>query len=151
MDKLTVDILANYLPFNTTLLVESIYSDFTCPLVVNNSTNSFRNGMDIDTAIEYNAKPFLLPLSYLTKEITHEGERFIPIECLNEEAHTDDGNVFTFNGKYLMFHNNKDTQWNYLAVPMWAFQSLHRWHFDLYDLIPKNLAIDKRTINTNLP
>lgn len=89
-------------------------------------------------------KPLLLPLSHLTKEIEHNGERFVPIERLNNHIeHTlleieirDDDLYFTQNG----------TVFASLEEIKEVYDMLFEWHFDTQNLIENNLAIDKTQI-----
>jgi hypothetical protein len=64
------------------------------------------------------------PLSGLTKEIEHNGERFVPIEIT--------GII--------------DWEYGYEKLPYWLIQKLFEWHFDVFGLIGSNLAIDINTI-----
>ncbi len=64
--KTKANIYAQYLWCQ--LSVPEIYTGFTCQLVLNNFTTSFANGMTIGTAIQYNGKLILKPLSAITHE-----------------------------------------------------------------------------------
>ena len=70
-------------------------------------------------------KPLLRPLSSLTEEIEHNGERFVPIEELQLQ-----------NIKIIEITNA-----NVELLPYWAVQKLHEWHFDIHGLIDRNLAL----------
>lgn len=77
-------------------------------------------------------KPLLLPLSYLTKEIEHNGESFVPSEKINSTI--DCFLQMQRNG----FENN-----------IWSYDltcKLLSYHFDIFGLIESGLAIDKNTI-----
>lgn len=78
-----IEIFANYLPYKVNLAVDTIYRGFTTELVISNHTNSLKNGMNINQAIEYEAKPKLRPLSDLTNPIKvdgyNDGNEFVPI------------------------------------------------------------------------
>lgn len=73
-------------------------------------------------------KPILRPLSLLTKEIEHLGERFVPY----------DTNIFT---KYRM-NTLHPKHINIVGMPYWCVQKLIEWHFDVFGLIEKGLAVD---------
>ena len=84
-------------------------------------------------------KPYLRPLSDLTKEIEHNGRKFIPIDWLENEY---------FN---LDLHEQaqtlvSDSRWlnhcNYLLI-----RHLLEWHFDIENLIERGLAIDLNTLS----
>ncbi|NIV12884.1 MAG: hypothetical protein GWN62_16865 [Aliifodinibius sp.] len=78
-------------------------------------------------------KPILRPLSDLTKEIEHNGERFIPIKNI--------GKTSTFYGDTPICNIEKD----YRLWAVWEFEKLLEWHFDIFGLIEKGLAIDINT------
>ena len=71
-------------------------------------------------------KPILRPLSQLTQEIEHNGEKFFPFKKLGWG-----------NGTQVIptILNGKINQNEY--------QKLLEWHFDIFGLIEKNLAIEK--------
>lgn len=87
-------------------------------------------------------KPILRNLYDLTKEITHNGETFVPIEKLRKDY---SGFYFESNPELLIKSKNTSM---YISLN-WTneFQKiLYEWHFDLYNLIEKNLAIDINTL-----
>jgi len=75
-------------------------------------------------------RPILRPLSDLTKEIEHEGMRFIPWSfiCYNTQQF------------YLTYFRNQT--YDILSSPYNDIQKLCEWHFDVYNLIPQGLAVD---------
>ncbi|MCH7724618.1 MAG: hypothetical protein IIC76_14960 [Bacteroidetes bacterium] len=87
-------------------------------------------------------KPILRPLSDLTKEIEHNGEKFVPIERIFkpdmikilggvEEIYktwVKDGKITT-------------------ALTLDAWQKFYEWHIDCFSLIENNLAVDINTLN----
>jgi len=76
-------------------------------------------------------KPIFRPLSDLTKEIEHNGVKFIPAQKLGESG-------FVFPG-HTWVHM-------VLELPYWVIEKLIEWHFDVFGLIEKGLAIDINTI-----
>jgi len=82
-------------------------------------------------------KPHLRPLSDLTKEITHNGETFVPSEYLNRYSHIyhlpDDWDSVIFINE----HNVK-------SVPLATIEKLYEWHFAIN--IPEHLYIDINTL-----
>ena len=62
--------------------------------------------------------PIIHPLSDLTKEIEHNGERFVPMNLIYEDLDDDDIFKYTHDLKCLPFHH---------AV------KLLKWHFNLMD------------------
>ena len=112
-------------------------------------------------------KPLLRPLSQLTQEIEHNGERFVPIMRLfdihtslkwskTEYYYVDYGvNEYwvgnkknkkmafgynVINGFYSLTNQGSFEFVNY-QVLLW--QKLYQWHFDLFGLIEKGSAIEK--------
>jgi len=79
----------------------------------------------------FRIKPILHPLSDLTKEIEVNGEKFVPIEKMDSL------------GWFNMNCNKKD---KVLRIPYGMMTFLFEWHFDIYNLIENNLAIDKNTL-----
>ena len=78
--------------------------------------------------------PCLRPLSDLTKEIEHNGEKFVPIEVLIPN--------YTLEYQETFIHAWKsDIENNYIS---WKnIQLLFEWHFDVFGLIDEGLAIKK--------
>ena len=92
----------------------------------------------------------LRPLSSLTKEIEHNGEKFVPIEKLKELYNkTVDDNIHTieyhnihgFTIFGLMTHDSYE-----IGMPLWIYETLFSWHFDVFGLIEQGLAIDLNTV-----
>lgn len=77
-------------------------------------------------------KPILRPLSDLTKEIEVNGEKFVPLKYIY-------GNDFTPNDD---FFENMDT----LSIGYREMLLLFEWHFDVFGLIPEELAININTL-----
>ena len=73
--------------------------------------------------------PHLRPLSQLTEEITHNGDTFVPIEYL--DMYAEDLRVMI---KHDVMQANM--RWH-------DAQKLVEWHFDVFNLIEHNLAIEK--------
>lgn len=81
-------------------------------------------------------KPILRNLSDLTKEIEHNGTRFIPMEMLRK--------VFGFEYQITLKFDFKDDFGDYYEaneLPYNIVQQLHEWHFDTQNLIENGLAI----------
>lgn len=174
MDKLTIEHLAGYLPFKLNVLLEDKVGQFTTIYIGQNAVQVCTNDYQMYTVKITDTKPLLLPLSYLTKEITHEGLTFVPmvalfnlrfasgaynILSLNESSNIHDmviswDNVQSI--KSTFYYNIKDYSFGLLEKNMHQrlpfqhqmFQKLHEWHFDIHGLIDKGLAIDNSTINT---
>ena len=101
----------------------------------NGHDNYSYSKLDPQTLISWkvdNIIPFLRPLSDLIKEIEHNGERFSP--------------------EYTIWKLSQDKQFIIeisqitglsIETPYWAIQMLISWHFDVFGLIEKGLAIKK--------
>lgn len=80
-------------------------------------------------------KPILRPLSQLTQEIEHNGERFVPVDRL-EYTYS------TLGVRATIEQLSKDNRWvnhcEYLLI-----QHLLEWHFDINNLLSDGLAIEK--------
>ena len=76
-------------------------------------------------------KPILRPLSDLTKEIEIDGEIFIPYDWIKENIDR--------HGCYIDYSDMfiEPTEYAYNVV-----SKLFEWHFDVFGLIEKGLAID---------
>lgn len=80
-------------------------------------------------------KPILRPLTDLTKEIEHKGEKFVPI-------------------KKIAIYNPNNVEYFIECiitglVEYIVLRQLIEWHFDIGDLISKDEAIDVNTLETN--
>lgn len=79
-------------------------------------------------------KVILHPLSDLTKEIKHDGEKFVPYNKL-----------FNFKG---IGYKDPIININWLNKQYYeVWQKLFEWHFDVFNLIEQNLAITKNQNN----
>lgn len=86
----------------------------------------------LDNGSVDNYKPILRPLSYLTKEITIDGETFIPIEVLEKLSSQET--------QLLHLELRKTT--GKITIPITLLQMLLKWHFDIFGLIAQNKAVD---------
>ena len=82
----------------------------------------------------------LRPLSDLTKEIEHKGEKFVPLKMIN--YFSQDGNR---SFEYIL--SKKDIKIE--DLPFWVINLLLEWKFDLADLISKGEAIDVNILDIN--
>lgn len=88
-------------------------------------------------------KPILIPLSYLTKEIEVNGEKFVPIEKLKERD-SDIEFLGFYQSTFAFIIDEKAV--GIMAIPYYIIQQLIEWHFDIFNLIEKGLAVDINTI-----
>lgn len=82
-------------------------------------------------------KSILRPLSDITKEIEINGEKFVPSDKINK--------CTTTGGTYNWFKISEIGNLKYVNYEV--VQKLFEWHFDIFGLIEKGLAIDINTLN----
>lgn len=83
--------------------------------------------------------PILHPLSDLTKEIQHNGEKFVPHTKIQEV----DGEYFIHFENGVMFFDDICSLNVYEVTRCYSLtQKLFEWHFDVFGLIDAGLAID---------
>jgi len=87
-------------------------------------------------------KLVLLPLSHLTKEIEHKGEKFVPSHFLRLNYSL---GMYQFNEDKI-YSSNYGKFINATDLPFTVVQKLLEFHIDIFNLIPRGLAIDKTTI-----
>lgn len=92
---------------------------------------------DEECYIEY-FKPILRPLSDLVLEIEHNGERFVPSDLLSKNDKLKTGHTWNY---YAINYENVKLL-NYEII-----EKLFEWHFDVFNLIEKKLAIDINTLS----
>jgi hypothetical protein len=152
MEKLELKHIAPYLPYK--LKVKTPYG-VDVPKVGHIYTMmgvSFKNkgglGHDLyfefeeklgkEMSMNYNEfKPVLMPLIYLTKEIEIDGEKFIPIEKLKLEYDWSD---------YISIYDFATEQSLGMEDIYFVVDKLYEWHFDVFGLIEKGLAVDMKSI-----
>lgn len=145
MRQLTIKELAPYLPYG--LKYKGEYGgvsklrklEYCRPY--DKESGEFRDEIGVDGYLIQYIKPILHPLSDLTKEIEHNGEKFVPSEWLEDKYYTLD---FGFQCERLLEEDGENwiNQSDYMLV-----QHLFEWHFDVFGLIEQGLAIDINTLN----
>jgi len=94
-------------------------------------------------------KPILRPLSDLTKEIEHNGEKVVPIEqldygsCIAYDSHVMEDSfiqVYDDDENTIALIETDMMPYNHYAI----IQQLFEWHFDVFGLIEAGLAIEKK-------
>ncbi len=167
MKQLEIKHLAPYLPYGVKYWNTRMCVDFSLTI----QEESIPNTIDIEfvlNAQEY--KPILYPLDYLTKEITHNGEIFVPIlkiveflgikyigNTLNKNSvdlildpkyHRPNTKTKESRKLRFWFSNHKGISFNAdnMRILMYkdiygAFQQLIEWRFDVFNLINDGLAI----------
>jgi hypothetical protein len=126
MKTLELKHLAAYLPYNIEIEHATMFSgkkEISELRSLNERSVEIGHRMYVEIS---NCKPLLRPLSQLTQEIEHNGERFVPMDLLAEDS------CFYFDKEYV------------LRQPYWVVEKLLSWHFDIYQLLENNLAIEKQ-------
>ena len=136
MEKLELKHLAPYLPYEldfTHLDGKKLCTSRMKGLYILNEA-IYVNGFNINKYTKF--KPILRPLSDLTKEIEISGVKFIPRKTIKEWE------KLTWSDDYFDEYFNRNVvdfiEWKYLKL-------LFEWHFDVFGLIEKGLAIKKTT------
>jgi hypothetical protein len=142
MNKLTIEHLAPYLPYGVYVYHEDQESKTDLVIGVYNNTIDFETWSPVRPYLdEY--KLVLRPLSDLTREIEHDGEKFVPIEYLKEHAVCDAERDYLDYAEKNITRNPEKTKFG----PYRVIQKFFEWHFDVFGLIDKGLAIDINTLN----
>lgn len=147
--KLELKHLAGYLPYGLKVKwndvsyykMISLRSNESCQLV-----DRFTDGV-YGVKLTH-VKPILHPLSDLTKEIEVNGEKFVPIERL-EELFFDDLLISMSKITGLLeieFVTNDYSHSIDFFVGHEIVKKLYEWHLDIHGLIEKGLAIDINTL-----
>lgn len=158
-NKLTIEVISAYLPYGvrfqstmdkpeeeygkqpvwTARGIDILFGDY-CITTAQNS----------DAYAIGTCKLHLRPLSDLTKEIEHNGERFVPIEYF--EIGDDDNYTYEFDSgnvkliKTLETISKHNLQFDIKFLPFEVVKTLISWHFDTQNMIQDGLAIDINTL-----
>lgn len=124
-NKLTIKELAPYLPYEIGVAKEGFATQYF-------KVNAFLNVYDAIILDDF--KPLLRPLSDLTSEIKHKGEKFVPAELLNEEI-PNSPNYDWLKDTY----TKKDL--SHSIIEWCVMDKLISWHFDVFGLIERGLAL----------
>ena len=80
--------------------------------------------------------PILTPISDLNKEI-EIGKKFLPIDFIKNRCSSES----EFKNLLAIIDRNR-----FKELPYWLLSHLFEWHFDVFGLIEKGLAIDINTL-----
>jgi hypothetical protein len=126
MDKLTINELKGYLGTGLKIMENDDDGIFEM-LGIYDFEDIYTDGGDIPFT---NFKPLLYPLSSLTEY--REDLGFVPIDNIKESQ------------RHLFFREDLENQINGLDYS--EMQKLLSWHFDCFNLIDRNLAINIKTL-----
>ncbi len=136
--QITIEQLSPYFPYDLHLKSKPGGTIFKMGLY-NNMLGKGIETRTIDQCL--GMVPLLRPLSSLTKEITHNGETFMPIDHF--EYGDDDAPGITFKNAYrdLQTIATYNVQHDIQFLPAGVVQLLISWHFDIHGLIDAGLAL----------
>ncbi|WP_286894999.1 MULTISPECIES: hypothetical protein [Sphingobacterium] len=135
MDKLTLEVLAAYLPYEPKMQVKR--EDGSTDLITLNANKIL---LVLDGYYWGTEKLILRPMSDLTKDIEHKGQKFTPMTAISKRF---DMNVV----EHCFIEQNAPTNYRWIKTFRYdVVQTLISWHFDVFGLIEKGLAIDLNTV-----
>lgn len=134
MKTLELKDICGYMPYG---LMQKHYKN-VCPFAI--EIQSHIGGYVFLKIPFRHGKPLLRPMSDITKEIIHEGERFVPIDVLNDRERFIE---FDTAGLLYTVGGCMDSDW------LMVFDKFHEWMFDYRGLISAGLAIDVNTLPEN--
>lgn len=137
MEKLELKNLAPYLPYGLKIQIGNLKDGYDLEMTCEDEMES--QCISVKDVIKGEHKPILRPLSDLTKEIEVNGEKFVPLEIINLHS------CKLFHTTRLVNKNGYD--FDITQIPHNSFVRLLEWHFDVYGLIEKGLAVDINTLN----
>ena len=128
MKKLELKHLAPYLPYELVMNVRDWIDD---PKL----TPSLLAYILIENLAGSEYKPILRPLTDITKEIEHNRLKFIPYNELNWDD-MEPMECFSLDFDF-------ESQ---ISCPLFIWNHLFQWHFDVFGLIEQGLAVDINTL-----
>ena len=146
MEKLELKHLAPYLPYG--LRVDVHYGFIMNMTWKRNIPTNDTENISVEGVLEdLHVKPILRPLSNLTKEIEHNGQKFVPIDFIN-------GEFASTIPRKIEWNQSVKNQNLHFVLSEWIspedlyglFELLFKWHFDIFGLIEKGLAVDINTL-----
>lgn len=159
MEKLELKHLAPYLPYDIKVRILNYKSDYVGKefgtlsgyYYFNGEPHYYVNKDKNQAGKDWTLiQPILRPLSDLTKEIEVGGEKFVPSDKIME-THELWSSTFAYG-----FSIEQDSlgiigfktpeSWLPLVNYIPFFDKLYEWHFDVFGLIEKGLAIDINTL-----
>lgn len=145
-NQLTIEQLAPYLPYQLKIRTSSSDAKFSGNVLYGIKKNEFGVNMFQCAELKWwrieQIKPYLRPLSSLTKEIVHNGRAFIPakelFECCDFERDLGMPDEIEQAGIFRSEYIDHD---QIMCYPLSFWKKLHEYHFDLYGLLDAGLAL----------
>ena len=136
--RLSVAFIAPYLPYRISAYDEKQQFKTDTIVGIHYDCLDFECWSPLDLGKIENYKLILRPISDLEKTIEHNLDVFIPIERLRCKYNYPTLKSFEFNNGYGSIEANLQT-WQ--TIGFCIFQQLFEWHFDVFGLIEKGLAV----------
>ncbi|WP_312922560.1 hypothetical protein [Empedobacter brevis] len=154
--------ISPYLPYELTGICTEEFSGIEKVIGISKYSNTDEvyliTSLD-DLDIEY-FKPIFRPLSDLTKEIEVDREKFVPIDAIKSMSDMPYSNSFRYEEGNFIFTEQRliseygSHSWldfdHVASNQILFFEKLYEWHFDVFGLIEKGLAVDINTLNQEL-
>ena len=137
MDEFKVKYLSAYLPYGVKVTADN----WGTTLKLHFDSHRLNCISIFDLMHQKQVKLKLRPISQLTKEIEHKGKKFIPFYALSEIYDSElqfndlDAKAIVSQSIILM------KEYGYEHCQTWVFEKLKEWHFDVFGLIEKGLAV----------
>ena len=150
MKTLELKDICGYLPYGLKFLSDYFSTPHEIVSIdLTDKTADFSNNCGYTNKSLGEVKPILRPMSDLTTEITHRGEKFVPMvelgECANVEVEVADFEFKRDKVIDVLFHNILSGERSSIII----FDKLNEWMFDYRGLISAGLAIDVNTLPEN--
>lgn len=129
MEQLTIKELAPYLPYKLRFTDGENTAEML-GLDIANATCEWTGGVVTIPLTSTVSKPILRPLSQLAELIEHNGRRFIPMNFWDDKARIDLLAACSTNVESIEY------------LEHFIVEQLLYWHFDIFGLIEKGLAIE---------
>lgn len=154
MKQLELKYVVPYLPYELNMIFENKGGRI---IILSGITDQGEHGITITSGHgsmwlhECGFKPILRPLSDLTKEIEINGIRFEPAYWFeicddeNDSLEFDFGNIKLI--KQIKGIAQNECHHDLQFLPYFVINKFFEWHFDVFGLIEKGLAIDINTLN----
>lgn len=162
MKTIKIEEIRNYLGTDLMCYVENSMQEKELKLI-----SCFLNNWEVETVLAFQSgndygfsdaeyKPIVRPLSQLTQEIEHNGEKFVPIiEIIKEKySYSKLIEITEFklglknSCKFRVQRNGELLEkWYIYVVDLKDFRvrnTLYKLHFDMFEWIEKGLAIEKK-------
>src|SRR5690606_22731473 len=141
----SLKVYSAYLPYGVKLVDDEYKDIHTLFTVCSNDSIVVKNNEDkgVDILMYGDFKLLLRPLSDLTKEIEHNGEKFVPLDYLYSKSYPIDYFEYKYHHDYFFsWIESKDKSHHVKFLPHGLIKQLQEWHFDVFGLLDKNLAIN---------